>query len=67
VRPVSHYAHTHSHPSSVRPPAFSLNPLRLLTALSMLIPLLWLSSSEKSGLQKSQEVQRTGIGYFHEQ
>ncbi|KAJ7093790.1 Alpha/Beta hydrolase protein [Mycena epipterygia] len=50
-----------------RGPEFSLNPLRLLSALSMILPLLWLSPAQKAGLERSQQVQKTGIGYFHEQ
>ncbi|KAJ7093781.1 Alpha/Beta hydrolase protein [Mycena epipterygia] len=51
----------------VRPPGFSLNPLRLLSALSMLPSLLWLSPAEKAGLDRAREVERTGLGYFREQ
>ncbi|KAJ7484152.1 Alpha/Beta hydrolase protein [Mycena latifolia] len=48
-------------------PTFTLNPFHILTALSMLLPLLWLSAAEKAGLQRSREVERTGLGYFREQ
>ncbi|KAJ7683466.1 Alpha/Beta hydrolase protein [Mycena rosella] len=51
----------------VAPPQFSLNPMRLLSALSMLLPLLWMSPAEKAGLERSREVERTGLGYFREQ
>ncbi|KAJ7754223.1 Alpha/Beta hydrolase protein [Mycena maculata] len=51
----------------IRPPAFSSNPLRLISALSMLLSLLWLSPEEKSGLERSEETRRSGLGYFNEQ
>ncbi|KAJ7027772.1 Alpha/Beta hydrolase protein [Mycena alexandri] len=54
----------HTNFPMVAPPEFSLNPLRLLSALSMLVPLLWLSASEKAALARTQEIQRTGFGYF---
>ncbi|KAJ6599748.1 Alpha/Beta hydrolase protein [Mycena vulgaris] len=57
----------HSNFPVVAPPQFSLNPMRLLSALSMIPPLLWLSAAEKAGLARSQEVERTGLGYFREQ
>ncbi|KAJ7148030.1 Alpha/Beta hydrolase protein [Mycena crocata] len=51
----------------VRPPEPSLNPLRLLSAVSMLFPLLWLSAAEKAALERAKDVERTGLGYFREQ
>ncbi|KAJ7154471.1 Alpha/Beta hydrolase protein [Mycena filopes] len=46
------------------PPEFSLNPLRLLTSLSMILPLLWMSAAQKADLAHTQETQATGMGYF---
>ncbi|KAJ7719304.1 Alpha/Beta hydrolase protein [Mycena metata] len=54
----------HTNFPMVAPPEFSLNPLRLLSALSMLVPLLWLSTSEKAALWRTLELQGTGFGYF---
>lgn len=51
----------------MRPPEFSLNPLRLLSALSMLPSLLWLSPAEKAGVDRAREVERMGLGYFRQQ
>jgi hypothetical protein len=45
-------------------PEFSLNPIRLLSSVSMIFQLLWLSPAEKAGLQRAQEVQNTGLGYL---
>jgi len=54
----------HTNFPTVAPPEFSLNPLRLLTSLSMVFQLLWLSTPEWAGLRRSQDVQRTGLGYL---
>ncbi|KAJ7693063.1 alpha beta-hydrolase [Mycena rosella] len=48
-------------------PQLSFNPLHILSALAMILPLLWMSAATKAGLLRSQEVQRTGIGYLREQ
>ncbi|KAJ7246803.1 Alpha/Beta hydrolase protein [Mycena haematopus] len=48
-------------------PKFSWNPLHLLSLIWLLLPLLWLPAAEKAGLQRAQEVERTGMGYFAEQ
>ncbi|KAF7332854.1 EHN domain-containing protein [Mycena venus] len=53
--------------SAYLPPDFSLNPLRLLTSLSMLLQLPFLSSAEWTGLRRSQDVARTGLGYLRMQ
>jgi hypothetical protein len=44
-----------------------MHPLRLLSSMSMILDLLWLSAPEKAGLARSQEVGRTGIGYLRQQ
>ncbi|KAJ6554825.1 Alpha/Beta hydrolase protein [Mycena capillaripes] len=54
----------HTNFPTVAPPAFSLNPWRLLSSLSMLLQLVWLSAPEWAGLQRAQEVERTAIGYL---
>lgn len=33
----------------------------------MILPLLWLSPAQKAGLERSQQVQNTGLGYLREQ
>ncbi|KAJ6472488.1 Alpha/Beta hydrolase protein [Mycena sanguinolenta] len=48
-------------------PKFSWNPLHLFSMFWMFLPLLWLSPEQKAGLERSQEVGRTGMGYFREQ
>ncbi|KAF7342904.1 EHN domain-containing protein [Mycena sanguinolenta] len=48
-------------------PKFSWNPLHLLSMIWIFLPLLWLSPEQKAGLERSQEIARTGLGYFQEQ
>ncbi|KAJ7152716.1 Alpha/Beta hydrolase protein [Mycena crocata] len=47
-----------------RGPELTLNPLRWLSVLAMILPLFWLSAARKAGLLRAQEVQRTAIGYM---
>ncbi|KAJ7472945.1 Alpha/Beta hydrolase protein [Mycena galericulata] len=48
-------------------PEFSWNPIHLLATVWMLTALLWLSPAQKAGLRRTQQVERTGMGYYHEQ
>ncbi|KAF8217429.1 Alpha/Beta hydrolase protein [Mycena galopus ATCC 62051] len=57
----------HTNFPTVAPPAFSFDPFRLLTSLSMILQLLWLSAPEKANLARLPEVERTGIGYMRMQ
>ncbi|KAJ7093431.1 Alpha/Beta hydrolase protein [Mycena belliarum] len=57
----------HTNLPIVGPPKFSLNPFHIATTIAMLLQLLWLLPAEKAALDRAQEMQRTGLGYFQEQ
>ncbi|KAJ7912108.1 Alpha/Beta hydrolase protein [Mycena leptocephala] len=57
----------HTNFPTVAPPEFSLHPLRLLSSMSMILDLLWLSAPEKAGIARTQEFGRTAIGYLRQQ
>ncbi|KAF8126457.1 Alpha/Beta hydrolase protein [Mycena galopus ATCC 62051] len=46
------------------PPAFSFNPFRLFTSLSMMLQLHWLSAPENADVARLPEVERTEVGYL---
>ncbi|KAF7314052.1 EHN domain-containing protein [Mycena chlorophos] len=60
----THVKAWHTNLPAAGPPEFSLNPWRLLTSASMILALAWMSKEDKTALQRTMEVDRTGRGYF---